>query len=165
MNLKDVNLDEIKLVIFDFDGTLAIHKDKDFTAHRRASEETYLNFFANAYRYPERFYDDIEPCVRSETLYALTLELRKRNIKMYCLSGMGLTFHLKAKQAFVNKHYGDDIDVLTVSEQALKLKGVKILQKIENCNTDEILFVDDLPEVIDMLAENGIKGVVADEEA
>ena len=78
---------------------------------------------------------------------------------------MGLTFHLKAKQAFVNKYYGDDIDVLTVSEQALKLKGVKILQKIENCNTDEILFVDDLPEVIDMLAENGIKGVVADEEA
>ena len=28
MKLQDINLDNIKLVIFDFDDTLAIHKDK-----------------------------------------------------------------------------------------------------------------------------------------
>lgn len=45
--MKDinVNLDNIKVAIFDFDDTLAIHKDKEFLKHRAENEETYLNFF------------------------------------------------------------------------------------------------------------------------
>ena len=34
MELQDINLDNIKLVIFDFDDTLAIHKNKDFAKNR-----------------------------------------------------------------------------------------------------------------------------------
>lgn len=33
MKLNDVDLNDIKVTIFDFDETLAIHKDKDFTKH------------------------------------------------------------------------------------------------------------------------------------
>lgn len=45
--MKDinVNLDNIKVAIFDFDDTLAIHKDREFLKHRAENEETYLNFF------------------------------------------------------------------------------------------------------------------------
>jgi len=45
---------------------------------------------------------------------------------MYCLSGMKFSFHLKAKQNFINKYYGNDIEVISTSSQELKLKGVKI---------------------------------------
>ena len=78
---------------------------------------------------------------------------------MYCLSGMKFSFHLKAKQAFVNKYYGKDIEVISTSLQELKLKGVKILQKINNCNLNEILFIDDKSDVVELLNQNGIKAI------
>lgn len=159
MKLTDINLNNIKLVIFDFDDTLAIHKDKDFSKHRSESEENFVNFYYNAYTNPNYFYDEIEPCTKSEVLYNLIDVLRSKNIKMYCLSGMKFSFHLKAKQSFINKYYGEDIEVISTSSQELKLKGLKILQKISNCNLNEILFIDDRQDVVDLLIENGIRGI------
>ena len=72
---------------------------------------------------------------------------------------MKFSFHLKAKQAFINKYYGKDIEVISTSLQELKLKGVKILQKINNCNLNEILFIDDKSDVVELLNQNGIKAV------
>lgn len=162
MNVNDINLDDIKVVIFDFDDTLAIHKDKDFSIHRKESEEKFLNFYFNAYKNPNYFYEEIEPCVKSEVLYNFINILRNRKIKMYCLSGMKFSFHLKAKQSFIDKYYGEDIEVISTSSQELKLTGTKIIQKINNCNLDEVLFIDDRQDVIELLIQNGVKGIVVD---
>ena len=162
MKLDEVNLDEIKLVIFDFDETLAIHKDKDFIKHREESEENFVNFYYNAYNNPDCFYDEIEPCTKSEILDEFIKKLRKRKIKMYCLSGMKFSFHLKAKQSFINKHYGEDIEIISASSKELKLKGTKILKKINNCNLNEILFIDDRQDIIELLSQNGIKAILAE---
>ena len=48
-----MKLDNIKVAIFDFDETLAIHKDKDFVEHRNESEEKLLNYYLNAYLNPD----------------------------------------------------------------------------------------------------------------
>lgn len=93
---KIIDLNSIKVAIFDFDETLAIHKDKDFTKHRSESEESFTNWYYNAYKNPNKFYDEIEPCTKSEILYNLINNLRNKKIKMYCLSGMKFSFHLKA---------------------------------------------------------------------
>ena len=159
MKLEDINLDNIKIVIFDFDGTLAIHKDKEFNIHRRESEDKFISFYENAYKYADIFYEEIEPCVKSEVLYNFINELRNKNIKMYCLSGMKFSFHLKAKQAFINKNYGNDIEVIATSSQDLKLFGTKIIQRINNCKLDEILFIEDLEDTINYLNDNGIKTI------
>ena len=159
MKLEDINLDNIKIVIFDFDGTLAIHKDKDFDIHRSESEDNFISFYKNAYKYADTFYEEIEPCVKSEILYDFINKLRSKNIKMYCLSGMKFSFHLKAKQAFVNKHYGNDIEVIATSSQELKLFGIKIIQRINNCNLDEIIFIEDLENTINYLNDNGVKAI------
>ena len=79
---------------------------------------------------------------------------------MYCLSGMKFSFHLKAKQTFINKYYGNDIEVISTTSQELKLKGVKIIGKINNCELDEILFIDDNPDVITLLEKNGVKSLL-----
>ena len=160
MKIENINLDNIKVVIFDFDDTLAIHKDKDFCKHRRESEDKYLGYYLNAYKNPDIFYEDIEPCIRSEILYNFIIKLRNKKIKMYCLSGMKFSFHLKAKQAFINKHSGNDIEVISSATQELKIDGVKIIQRFENCNIDEILFIDDRQDVIDLLNNNGIKSIL-----
>lgn len=157
MKLNDINLDDIKVAIFDFDDTLAIHKDKEFSKHRSESEENFIKFYENAYKNPDCFYEEIEPCVKSEILYNFINNLRNKKIKLYCLSGMKFSFHLKAKQSFINKNYGEDIEVISTSSQELKLKGVKIIQKINNCKLDEILFFDDEKYTITYLNDNGIK--------
>lgn len=36
---KKIDLSSIKVAIFDFDDTLAIHKDKDYLKHRNENEE------------------------------------------------------------------------------------------------------------------------------
>lgn len=54
MKLVGINLNNIKVVIFDFDDTLAIHNDKDFSKKRRESEDKYLNYYLNAYKVEKR---------------------------------------------------------------------------------------------------------------
>lgn len=38
MNNIGINLDNVKVAIFDFDDTLAIHEDKEFLNHRSKNE-------------------------------------------------------------------------------------------------------------------------------
>lgn len=163
MKIGNINLDNIKVVIFDFDDTLAIHKDKDFCKHRRESEDKYLGYYLNAYKNPNTFYEDIEPCIKSEILYKFINNLRDNNIKMYCLSGMKFSFHLKAKQSFINKYYGSDIEIISCASQELKVDGVKIIQRLNNCNLEEILFIDDRQDVIELLNATGIKAIVVND--
>ena len=161
MKLSDIDLSNIKLAVFDFDDTLAIHKDRDFMKkHFEAGEENKISYYADAYTDPGGFYDETEPCVRSEVLYNFINVLREKKIKMYCLSGMKFSFHLKAKQCFINKYYGDDIEVITAASQESKLLGIKVLQKLNNCSIDEILFIDDRQSVIDLLVQGGAKGIL-----
>ncbi len=153
---NNLNLDNIKVVIFDFDGTLAIHKDKDFVKHRNESEDKRLSYYSKAYQNPDKFYEEIEPCDKSEILYNLIEKLRNKNIKMYCLSGMKYSFHFRAKQDFINKKYGNDIDLVSVGNQQLKLDGIKIIASVNNCNLDEILFIEDLEDTVSYLKGNGV---------
>ena len=157
--IKNLNLDNIKVVIFDFDGTLAIHRDKDFVKHRNESEDKRLNYYLNAYQNYTNFFIDVESCDKSEILYNLVQELRSKNIKMYCLSGMKFSFHFKAKQYFINKNYGDDIELISVGTQQLKLDGIKIISKVNGCNLDEILFIDDLEDTVNFLKSNDVNAI------
>lgn len=155
-----MKIENIKVVIFDFDDTLAIHKDRDFCKHRRESEDKYLGYYLNAYQNPNTFYEDIEKCIKSEALYNFIIDLRSKGIKMYCLSGMKFSFHLKAKQSFINKCYGNDIEVISTASQELKVDGIKIIQKLNDCKLEEILFIDDRQDVIDILRNNGINSIL-----
>lgn len=158
----NIDINKIKVAIFDFDDTLAIHMNKDYLRQRRESEEKRLGYYLTAYENPNNFYEDIEPCLRSESLYKLINILRNNNTKMYCLSGMKFSFHLKAKENFVHKHYGDDIEVVSAGSQELKVDGVKIIKRFNNCDFNEILFVDDIEENIVNLNNIGVKALLID---
>lgn len=157
--INNLNLENIKVVIFDYDGTLAIHRDKDFVKHRNESEDKRLNYYLNAYQNPNSFYEEIELCDRSENLYNFINKLRDKKIKMYCLSGMKFSFHFKAKQDFIKIQYGDDIELISVGTQRLKLDGIKIISKVNRCNLNEILFIDNLKDTIDFLKNNGVNAI------
>lgn len=159
----NVNLGNIKVAIFDFDDTLAIHKDRDFLKHRSENEDTYLNFYLNAYLNPETFYENIEICDKSSSLYKIINILRNNGTKLYCLTGMKFSFHLKAKQNFIHKYYGNDIEVISCYPQERKVDAVKIIQKVNNCDLTEILFVDDIEDNVDKLNNLGVCALLIDE--
>ena len=155
-----INLSNIKVAIFDFDDTLAIHKDKDYQKHRNESEEKLQNYYLNAYLVPEKFYEIIEPCNMSESILKLINILRKNNVKIYCVSGMKFSFHLRAKEYFVHKYYGNDIEVISTRNQQLKIDAAKIISKANNCNLNEVLFVDDIEENIINFDKIGINALL-----
>lgn len=128
MGNKNIDLDSIKVVIFDFDDTLAIHKDKNYIKHRNQNEDNLLNYYLNAYLNPKTFYETIEPCLILESLQKLIKICEANNIKMYCVSGMKFSFHLKAKQHFIHKYYSDNIEVISTRSQELKCDAVIILK-------------------------------------
>lgn len=161
--MKKIDLNNIKVAIFDFDDTLAIHKDRNYIKHRNESEENFLNYYLNAYVNPESFYERIEICSISEPILKLINILRKNNVKIYCVTGMRFSFHLKAKEYFVHKYYGNDIDVISTKNQELKIDAAKIISIMNNCNLDEILFVDDIEENIINFNNAGINALLPNE--
>ena len=156
----EINLNDIKVAIFDFDDTLGIHKDKEYIKHRNESEEKLQNYYLNAYLNPKTFYDNIEACNISEQILKLINILRENNVKIYCVSAMKFSFHLKAKEYFVHKYYGNDIEVISTRNQELKVNAAKIISKVNNCNLNEILFVDDIEENIINFNKIGINALL-----
>ena len=76
---------------------------------------------------------------------------------MFIWNEIFISFKSKA-----NIYYGNDIEVISTSEQELKLKGIRVLAKLNNCKLNEILFVDDNLDVIALLEKNGIKAIHVD---
>lgn len=161
--MKNINLDNFKVAIFDFDDTLAIHSDKEYLKHRSINEEAHLDYYLNAYLNQESFYDSIEKCDKSDSLYRLINDLRNKKIKLYCLTGTKFSFNIKAKENYVHKHYGDDIEIIWCYPQERKVDAVKIVKKLNNCELKEILFVDDMKDNINRLNNLGICALLIDE--
>lgn len=156
-------LKNIKVVIFDFDDTLAIHRDRDYLQHRNENEENLQNYFLNAYLNPEKFYEIIEPCNISQSILKLIDILRKNIVKIYCVSGMRFSFHFKAKEYFVHKYYGEDIELISTRNQETKIDAVRIISKVNKCNLNEVLFVDDIAENIVNFSNVGINALLPDD--
>lgn len=144
-------IERIKVAIFDFDGTLAIHKSNVFTG-----EDSY---YKNAYLYPNIFFREIEPCSILPEVKELIEYLKKQGTLIYCLSGIPMSFLVNAKEKFVHDNYGQDIEFLFCKSQEKKVDVVRILQSIIGCNDEEILFVDDLQSVVDIMKQNKYVGV------
>ena len=149
-----------KIVAFDFDDTLAVHKDKDYAAHRKALNED--NYFRLAYLCPDDFYEKIEPCTAPTEMQNFICYLRTLgSVKLYCISGMKHTLHYKAKEAFIHKHYGLDIELIASGSQERKADVLRVLQSVNNCNPDEVLFVDDRQTTVDFLCKQGFNAILA----
>ncbi len=163
MKKQKISLKNIKVAIFDFDDTLAVHKDKNYLKNRNGNEENFLNYYLNAYLNPNSFYETIEPCIVSESLYKLINFFKNNDVKMYCVTGMRFSFHLKAKEHFVHKYYDNNIEVISTRSQELKVEAVKIIKRINDCNLNEMLFVDDIEENITRFNNMGIYALLPNE--
>lgn len=158
-----IKLDDIKIAIFDFDDTLAIHKNINYRDIKNRTKEDKEKYYMDAYLYPKEFYEDIDPCYILPEILDFINILRNRNIKLYCVSGMRNSFNLEAKEYFIKKYYGNDIKLIITKNQDSKIDVSSILAKINKCNLSNILFVDDLIDNVIKFKSVGINAVVPKE--
>lgn len=150
-------LKDIKIAIFDFDDTLAIHRDSKYVENRKADEDGY---FLKAYEKPQDFFEIIEPCTENTDMKNLVGYCRNEGISMFCVTGMRFSLHMPAKAAFIKKHYGDDIELISSAGQEHKPDVVRILMRHFNVSPEQVMFVDDMQTTLDILNhDTGIMGV------
>ena len=150
-------LNNIKIAVFDFDGTLAIHRDRNYVENRKADEDGY---FLKAYENPQDFFETIEPCTTNTDIKNLVSYCRNNGIPMFCVTGMRFSLHMPAKAAFIKKHYGNDIELIASAGQQHKSDVVRILMRHFNVSPEQVMFVDDMQTTLDMLnRDTGIMGV------
>ena len=118
------SIKDIRVAIFDFDDTLAIHRDNNYVENRKADEDGY---FLKAYENPQDFFENIEPCITNTDMENLVCYCRNENIPMFCVTGMRFSLHMPAKAAFIQKHYGDDIELIMSAGQERKTDVVRII--------------------------------------
>ena len=152
-----MDLSHIRLAIFDFDDTLAYHLNRNYMD--MFTPEHVVEFQSGTYLYPERYFDEIEPCEAPQELIELVDRMRKQGAKLYCLSGMWTTLHLKAKGSFVHEHYGEDVEMIAARDQETKVLVVNVLKKVYDLDYKEILFVDDLDKNIETMKKLGITAI------
>ncbi len=150
-------LQNIKVAIFDFDNTLAIHRNGNYVEDRKSDEDGY---FLEAYENPQNFFETIEPCTENTDMKNLVSYCRNENIPMFCVTGMKFSLHMPAKAAFIKKHYGDDIELIVSAGQEHKPDVVRILMRHFGITPEQVLFVDDMQTTLDILNhDTGIVGV------
>lgn len=67
------------------------------------------------------------------------------------------------KENFIHKYYGDDIEIISAGTQELKIEATKIIRRINGCNLNEILFIDDMKENVINFNKAGINALLPEE--
>lgn len=155
-------LEGIKIAIFDFDDTLALHKNQNYVKDRENAPDL-DTYFLKAFQNPRIFYRVIEPCIAPEGMLSLVGYCRLNKIKMFCVSKMRYSLHQKAKEAFIEDSYGYDIKFVLASSVEKKLEVVRVLSKAYNLKYEEILYVDDCESIVKELKGYGANAISLNE--
>lgn len=147
----------VKLVIFDFDGTLAIHQNHDYIERRERNG--LQEYFAEAFKHPDTFYETFDPCVSNPQLVKMVELCRTANIPMCCVSGMKSSLHKRAKEAFIHKHYGKDIPLIVAADGKNKPFVAGVLSRVFELKHGEVLELDDEESVIKAMREDDFLAV------
>lgn len=161
MNAKIKLPENLKIAFFDFDNTLALYIDDE--CEERVKEYGEDKYYANAFEFPDVFYENIEQCIASVEMVELVNYLRKKGVKLYCLTGMKTSLNAQAKKSFIKNHYGDDFDFYSAGTQSLKRMVVCIIREVNKYEPEEVLFVDDLAENIEMMRNDGVFAILAND--
>jgi len=155
-----LDLTNIKIAVFDFDDTLAKHKNENYLKTRQSNKD---NYYLQAYMHPDIFYKEIEPCIAPANLKLLINYCKELGVKVFCISGMRYSLHKQAKEVFLHENYNKDIEFIQVSSQLLKIDAIRVLLKANSLNWNNILFVDDMEENVEMVRELGGNALLPNE--
>lgn len=131
-------LENIKLILFDFDDTLCIHHKRGYTE----KDEFELDL---------RIYKGKEPWVNHSTNKHMKLfleECEHKNIKLGLLSVVSNFKHAQAKEKWILENYNIKLENFCVGTDEEKIRQLEIIAKAYELKKEEILIVDDKQSIL-----------------
>lgn len=138
-----INLNNIDMVLFDFDNTLCIHKSHNTAPDREYNKNIILG--KNCY----------EKCDMNTHMKKFMTACELRSIRMGLISSTVSYKHMQAKHDWVLNNYGADLDNYCVGNPESKIEIMIAISDALNIERNRILIVDDLCSTLELAANNG----------
>ena len=142
-------LQDIKLVLYDFDDTLCIHQKRGHTDY----DEQDLSH--RVYRGDDNLWPNSVP---NKHMGLFMKECEELGIKQGLMSLTPMFKQSTAKQKWVEDVYGVRLENYCVGSAEEKLKQMKILARVFGINREQILLIDDKTWTLNQVVISGFKG-------
>ena len=134
-----INLDSIKIVLFDFDDTLCIHTNHSWNEDIEFSQTiSILQLGKNAW----------STCQISSHMEKFMKECESKNIPMGLVSVVMSAKHMMCKQDWVLEKYGIFLENYCVGKAEDKIKVMRAISEAYGIPKSKILIVDDLWQTV-----------------
>lgn len=133
-----------KMIFFDFDDTVCIHKDSIDDFYKKCIED------------PDHVYDE----TTSPNKPLFDWLNRKLNVPMYCLTWVNLSLVDKPKSGYISKRLqGKDIKLIMTSTPEGKIEVMKLIANSNRVQYSDVLLIDDLYSTNECARSNGFMAV------
>lgn len=170
-----INFNKLKIVLFDFDETLANWTNRIFTddietrqakmivynehVSNENSKKQFVNepYGINPWLACEKEINPWAACEKNQQLEEFMKICRNHNIRMGLISAVNSYPAMIGKQNWVIKNYGIELENYCVSSAGEKTQMLKSVAIANGYSQDEILIVDDLWSTIQAAEESGFQ--------
>lgn len=141
-----IDLQNVKMILFDFDDTLCIHRD-----HSSGEDEDYDKTVFNK----NNAWSNCEPSIIMKSFLRFIMNEKKYEVGL--ISATCTYVHSEMKVKWVEKNYGYKIENLCVGSAQYKLREMKAICSSKGYKQSEILLIDDLWDTLEMCNDNGFQ--------
>lgn len=144
-----INFEKLKIALFDFDDTLAVH-----SIHVTESVEDRLQYNTLVL---QKDLNAWSGCMPNDHLKSFILKCQKNGIRIGLISVTTSYPHMVMKQRWVEQNYGMVLENYCVCSAAEKVHMLEAISKAFRFNLNEILIVDDLWSTLESAADAGFQ--------
>ena len=144
-----IDLEKVKLAIFDFDDTLPIH-----TNHRPFTAEQAEDYHTRVLSGDITVWDS---CLVSDAMYDFVTMCLDKGIRTGLMSATDSYVHMVLKHDWVLLKYGVDMENFCVGSSDRKAPMLEYIAKANNLDNNEILLVDDLYSTLESASNLGFQ--------
>ena len=128
-------LENLKMVLFDFDDTLAVHSQ----GHRISDH--LMKYMINVHSGSKELWNTSKPNLQLKKFMDF---LAHKNIPMGLISGVHDCKAAERKIEWVKENYGYSLENYCVSSQEQKIIELKVLAKVNRLHENQIAIIDDM---------------------
>lgn len=143
-----INLDKLKIVLYDYDHTLCIH------TYHNASDDTTHEYNINVILNGKEAWSTCKPNKHMKEFMELC---KSKGIRQGLISATHSNKHGNSKNEWVLDRYGIELENFCVSTSEDKIEMMKAIADAYNYERYEILIVDDYYATLELAANNNFQ--------
>lgn len=144
-----INFNALKLVLFDFDDTLAIHSD-----HKSGTSERFHKYNVNIYKGDMMAFSDCKP---NRAIGEFINKCKYYNIKMGLISAVHACKHADLKLIWIKNKYDVKMENYCVCSAEDKVTQALAITEALGLQPSQVLIVDDRFDVLESFGDCGFQ--------